>query len=263
MPGYWEPHTASVDFCEPNYAVSPYVAEFHNVWSSLILTGFGVFGMLYSNPTNEWCIRAMYLTLAIVGLGSVGLHGTLHWLLQSSDEVPMLWQILSFIHVLWICRQRDAKVDKWSIGLSFFGLAFVQTFLYYTFQQIYAVFIASMIFYVTLLIFWTHGFIDAKANPEFKRDQTKLHIWSTVYFVVYGVVLWVIDMNLCDTLMPYYIKLSGFTLHVFWHIFAGLGSYYLCVLLTGLRVNQQKLNPEIKWYALILPYIALVDKTKK
>jgi dihydroceramidase len=262
MPGYWEPHTSSVDFCEPNYAVSPYVAEFHNVWSSLILTGFGVFGMLYSNPTNEWCIRTMYLTLAIVGLGSVGLHGTLHWLLQSSDEVPMLWQILSFIHVLWICRQGDAKVDKWSIGLSFFGLAFVQTFLYYTFQQIYAVFIVSMILYVALIVFWSRSFVVAETNPSMRVVFEKVYFWAFMNFIGHGFVLWVIDMNLCDTLMPHYMKLSGFTLHVFWHIFAGLGSYYLCVLFTGLRVNQQKLNPLIKWYAGVLPYCELHDKSK-
>jgi len=262
MPGYWEPHTSSVDFCEPNYVVSPYIAEFHNVWSSLIITYFGIFGLLYSNPTNEKSVGAMYFALAIIGLGSVGLHMTLHWLLQSSDEVPMLWQILSFLQLLWICKQDNHTVNKTYIGFAFFTLAFVQTVLYYTFQQIYAVFIGSMIVYVALLIFWTHSFIHIEEDEIRRKVQVNLHFWAFMYFVAYGFVVWLIDMNLCDYLLPYYLNTTGFTLHVFWHMFAGLGSYYLCVLLTLLRVKQQNYIPVIQWYAYVLPYCEIDSKTK-
>ena len=34
--GYWE-KTSSVNFCERDFEFNPYVAEFHNTWSSLII----------------------------------------------------------------------------------------------------------------------------------------------------------------------------------------------------------------------------------
>ena len=255
MTGYWEPHTSSVDFCEPNYEASPYFAEFHNVWSSLIITFFGIFGFLYSNPTKDASVGAMYFILAVVGLGSVGLHTTLHWLLQSSDEVPMLWQILSFLHVLYICKQKEIeKIDMIKIGIAFFSLAFVQTVLYYTFQQIYAVFIGSMIVYVIILLVVTHSFLENETDKALKSAQIKLHLWAFLYFVVFGVGVWMVDMHGCHVLMPYYLQINGFTLHVFWHIFAGLGSYCLCALLTFLRIRQLKLRPRVRWFAYFLPY---------
>lgn len=254
MAGYWEPHTSSVDFCEPNYAVSIYVAEFHNVWSSILLSWFGLFGLLYSNPTREKSVGAMYLALIVIGVGSVGLHTTLHWLLQSSDEVPMLWFVLSCVHLLWICRHGDQPVNTNKTGIQFFTVAFVQTVLYYTYQQIYAVFIASMILYVTLLVFWSHSFINTEENEARRKVQVSLHLWSFIFFVLCGFVVWLIDMNLCDYLMPVYLTMTGFTLHVFWHFFAGLGAYYLCVLITLLRVRQQKYVPRIRWYGRLLPY---------
>ena len=42
---YWGPVTANIDWCETNYAVSPYVAEFFNTLSSLAFVAAGVYGM--------------------------------------------------------------------------------------------------------------------------------------------------------------------------------------------------------------------------
>lgn len=91
--GYWEPHTSSVDFCEPNYYLTNFIAEPHNVWSSLYLTLLGLIGLCYANPLGEWRVIAQYGALAVVGLGSAMLHSTLGAMWQSADEVPMLWQV--------------------------------------------------------------------------------------------------------------------------------------------------------------------------
>ena len=45
MVGYWEPHSSSVEFCEPNYILTPYVAEPHNV-SHMICDLYEVFRFL-------------------------------------------------------------------------------------------------------------------------------------------------------------------------------------------------------------------------
>ena len=78
--GYWEPHTASIEFCESNYLVTPYVTEIHNAWSSLFMTAIAIIGLTYGNPFNELKVSIMYLALGIIGLGSTALHSTLHWM---------------------------------------------------------------------------------------------------------------------------------------------------------------------------------------
>ena len=41
--------------------------------------------MLFGNPTKEMRYTLGYFILFIIGVGSAGLHGTLHWVFQSSD----------------------------------------------------------------------------------------------------------------------------------------------------------------------------------
>ena len=42
--GYWGLPTSTIDWCEQNYAVTPYVAEFFNTVSSLAMVLAGVLG---------------------------------------------------------------------------------------------------------------------------------------------------------------------------------------------------------------------------
>lgn len=254
--GFWEPHSSSIDFCEPNYLLSNHIAEFHNTWSSLIIAGFGFVGYFFGNPLNEQCISVMFLILIVIGLGSAGLHSTLHWLPQSSDEVPMLWQTMSFLYILLSCKYPEFSKGN-LLGGIFFAIAALQTFLYYTFQQVYAVFIVTMITYAAIVILWS-------GNIAYSRRTERFYwmLWTSAFtfFVLLGFVLWIIDMNLCNTLLPVYFSLSGFTLHVFWHLFAGLGTYYLASFFTLLRLQHLKYVPEISWVFGFLPVFSIQSK---
>ena len=243
--GFWEPHSSSVDFCEPNYLLSEYIAEPHNVWSSLFITVIGMVGFFYGNPLNELSVSAMYIILAVIGLGSAGQHTTLHWFYQSSDEVPMLWQILTFLHMLYITNISKNKNSS-APGYAFIGIAVLQTVLYYRFQQIYAVFLASMVVYSTIIIVGTHSLVYT-TNKEHRRLRLKVHYWAVFSYLIFGVALWVIDMNLCSYLTPLYVRVSGFTLHVFWHIFAGIGSYLTATNLTIMRLQEMGHKVDLKF----------------
>jgi len=265
MKGYWEPHTSSVDFCEPNYLLTRYIAEPHNAWSSLVITFYGIFGLLYNNPTNEWSIAAMHLALAVTGLGSVGLHSTINWILQSSDEVPMLWLVLSFLHILWITQYKHDPTTSQRISLLVSCITVIQTIIYYAFQQIYVVFITSFILYCAIVLFTTAYVIHYEPNKEIKRIEHQLALWSFVICGSIGTVLWILDMQYCAVLMPYYMFFSqqtGFTFHVFWHIFIGLDGYTVSVLLTYIHLNKLGLRPSVKWFVNAIPYCVL-DKLDK
>lgn len=254
--GFWEPHSSSIDFCEPNYLISFNIAEFHNTWSSLLIAGFGVVGYMWGNPLKERCISVMFLILFIVGIGSAGLHSTLHWFPQSSDEIPMLWQTLSFLYILVSCKFPELSKSN-MLGVAFFTIAAFQTFLYYTFQQVYAVFIVTMIIYAVIVILWSGNIAYFHRSEQFYWV-----IWSSAFicFVLLGFVLWIIDMNLCASLLPFYYGISGFTLHVFWHFFAGLGTYYLASFFTLIRIRHLQKTPEMKWFLGFLPIFSVRSK---
>lgn len=42
--GYWGPQTSTIEWCEENYAVSPYIAEFWNTISSLVMAYVAIAG---------------------------------------------------------------------------------------------------------------------------------------------------------------------------------------------------------------------------
>ena len=97
--GFWGPPTSSVDWCEADYQVTPYVAEFWNTLSSLALVVAGTLG-LWLNRVLPRRFLAAYGLLAVVGLGSMAFHATLRFELQMLDELPMLYLVTLIVYLL-------------------------------------------------------------------------------------------------------------------------------------------------------------------
>eukprot|EP00039_Didymoeca_costata_P031740 m.356321 g.356321 ORF g.356321 m.356321 type:complete len:80 (-) comp90136_c0_seq1:223-462(-) len=51
--GYWGRHTSSIDWCERNYAVLDFVAEFWNTVTSLVILFAGLIN-LYQSITQKY-----------------------------------------------------------------------------------------------------------------------------------------------------------------------------------------------------------------
>ncbi len=88
-----------MDFCEPNFAHSHYIAEFWNTLSSLAIVWVGGCGMALScwqRLGNEQML--CYLCLTVVGVGSTAFHATLMRTGQVLDEVPMLWSVMALVY---------------------------------------------------------------------------------------------------------------------------------------------------------------------
>lgn len=76
--GIWGTQTATLDWCEQNYDITPYIAEFFNTTTNLIFMYLGVLGI-------RDCLRyeagKVYLVAftgyIIVGLGSMAFHASL------------------------------------------------------------------------------------------------------------------------------------------------------------------------------------------
>lgn len=251
--GYWLPHTSSVDFCEPNYFVSDYIVEFHNTWSSMLITAMTVAACLYGNPTKELRFAVMYFFIGVVGIGSVLLHGTLHWFFQSSDEIPMLWQSLSTLYTLCVMNEKRNSSRSRTLALVFSTVGILQTIVYYRFQQIYASFIITFVLSSTCVTSWTAYLAFFEPNKDFRPLRVTLWLGALRNFVIYGAGVWLIDFHLCDYLTPLYVHTTGFTLHVLWHFFSCLGALYIVAFVVAVRMQVLKMEPRVEFIGGVVP----------
>jgi dihydroceramidase len=257
--GYWEPHSSSIDFCESNYLHSVYSAEPHNVWSSVLgIAMMGVLGLWQSvritGPISERRVKVAFAVLVLTGLGSAGLHGTLHWIFQSSDELPMIYFMLALLYC-------DAEVDaatgtqkyRW-LAPATIAAAVCNTVVYYTFQQLYWVFLVTFVTTVDVHIVWSLYLVRRSKSPII----TRTFVTMAISYLLIGSTAWVLDMILCDSgvldmadALPGILK--GLTPHVVWHIAAGLGGYCAVILIVCCRCEALGLPISIRFVGGVVP----------
>mmetsp|Transcript_8643 Transcript_8643/g.19739 ORF Transcript_8643/g.19739 Transcript_8643/m.19739 type:complete len:255 (+) Transcript_8643:59-823(+) len=246
--GYWEPHTASIDFCEENYRFTPYVAELLNSITSLPIAIVG---------TWAWCVTPepyrrrlpfalTWFSFIVIGLGSAAFHATLRRHMQALDELPMVMANLSMLYCLSLPRcQRPTML---AAVLS--ACAVALTVAYWIFEA-YGVFITmygSVVVYLTL-----QSRRLAFAAPKERNGPVLVRLWR-VAFTLYGagVVLWVAD-NLACTQM-------GFGhLHILWHGLACVGTMVFVFLLVALNMDADGLRPELAFRGPWLPYVVMLE----
>lgn len=78
--GYWGPITASTEWCEKNYEVTPWVAEFYNTISNFPGIILALIGLFYSiNQKFERRFSVLHLSTIALGIGSILFHATLQY----------------------------------------------------------------------------------------------------------------------------------------------------------------------------------------
>lgn len=239
--GYWEPHSSSIDFCESNYLLSPWIVEPHNVWSSFLgITAFGILGLQQSfaapsnHPLAEHGVRVSFSVLALIGLGSVFLHATLHWTFQSSDELPMIYIVLCFLYgIVEIDSPIRASKRPWLLYLVS-GVAIVNSVIYYAFQELYAVFLGTFGVAVTLAIVWMYRL--AYHSPNRAARSVGIFQRGTLSYTAVGTPVWIADMLFCDNVLAFANRYAyTMTPHVVWHFCAGFGAYCAIVFIVSCR----------------------------
>eukprot|EP00392_Amoebophrya_sp_AT5.2_P001871 g1876.t1 len=101
--GHYEPHSALIDFCEPNYVYSPYVAELWNSLSAVAMFFIGLYTYCCCLPESAkrtWNTRIIWGLFCLQSIGSVGLHAFLDRRFQKLDELPMVFCALACLYPL-------------------------------------------------------------------------------------------------------------------------------------------------------------------
>ncbi|KAJ8599576.1 hypothetical protein CTAYLR_004670 [Chrysophaeum taylorii] len=247
---------SSVDFCERNFSLTPWVAEPFNAASAAPLIGLGLVGYARCRrATKSRGFAVLFALLVLVGIGTVALHGTLTSAGQAADEVPMLVLTVGLLATIVDVERPRAKGLVTSTCLAAVGLIVW----YFRFQHLYLVFLAS---YGTLVV----AIIGLLARLAFvprsdpARDRVRrqvikpLFLYGLASYVCAGFVAWCTDMLLCETVSQLF--LGGLVLHPLWHLGSGLGSW--CAIYAVIAARDERRGQaatRLTWLAGLLPCV--------
>ncbi len=216
MDGFWTPlgAPALVDWCEPNYLVSPYVAEFWNTASS--------FGMVVLGAVGAWRVRDAALRFRLgmlgtcaVGLGSAAFHATLLRVAQAADELPMVWLGLACVWTL-ADRARPAGAGRrLAAAFAVFGACFCAAY-----ALVPWAFVLFLIVYACLVAWLAIRTVQVSFFPPAPPRVRFAAVTVILAYIGSFFAAWVPEHVLLGCAHP----LQGLQLHSVWHLGAGVGT---------------------------------------
>ncbi|KAI1278787.1 Alkaline ceramidase 3 [Halotydeus destructor] len=237
--GYWGEPTSTIDWCERNYEVTLYIAEFWNSVSNLffIVPPLVVFFKLWKQDVDRISLLAL-LYMAFTGIGSFAFHATLKYEMQLWDELGMVWSAI-FVFCL-IFRMVHPKYGSQVV---------LPTILYGIFANGVYLFLQTPIIFqlAYALLHYSVLYLSYKLLAVYPSDSRLYYGALIAHHVAF--ILWNIDNNLCGLLETIREALptscEPFTqLHAIWHFLAGYGSFALilfCIQAKLLSDNRQYL----------------------
>ncbi|KAL4861900.1 hypothetical protein BDV12DRAFT_190774 [Aspergillus spectabilis] len=256
---FWGPQTSYLNFCEEDYVITRYVAEFINTLSSLIYCIFGLYGLsqLYRKGQASVSRCIPYYGLVGVGVCSAGYHMTLKYHTQMSDELsmhllttPLLYRILTF--------QQSAQYTRLTgiILLTLFTIVMVVHMVMDEFI-LHAVAFGTAVLLITTR---TMSTIPKQIpNLEIRGSIRRISRFGLVCFI-FGYLIWLVDNFACPHLTEIRRVVGTplafvFELHGWWHVFTGIGGYVAVAVVDMITSGEvdRDLTGEL---AFPLPFVA-------
>ncbi len=245
--GYWGEITANYDWCEVNYNVTEYVAEFFNAMSSITIVLAGVyFYSLSCKYTYGLRFKIAGAITSVVGVGSMAFHGTLQRWGQVLDEVPMLWSAAIFLYICimslyWSKEQEDLYGGR----LSYLMLAFctIVTSIYFL-DGGFPFFILT---YLAMVIMISVLSLNKAGSSKYGRFA----FYAIGFYVGGSLFLWVPEQAFCGNRLEvshdHGLRALPIPLHSFFHVTSAIGP--VCFLTFTVAEELEKLGrkPFIEW----------------
>jgi dihydroceramidase len=236
--GYWSPSTSSIDWCERNYVVTKYIAEFWNCISSFsmfILALISYIRGVYNQIENRFLL--LCFSTGVVGLGSAYFHGTLTYFGQMSDELPMVYSMIVWWFILF--RMNKYKLESQTSPfdiLLFFGIfyGFLWTYVHSlkTFIVLFQIHFGLMMFGGIMKLVYLYK------QTQYNTHSIKYFIIVYVGLIFPAMLCWFMDQQLCERMN----SKDGFNpqLHAWWHIFCAVDCHLGIVCAEAMRLLSIK-----------------------
>lgn len=224
--------SSTIDWCEENFVVSPYIAEFYNSISNLFYIFIYYFG-IYS-VKSIFCKsydKKLFGMLLFTGACSFYFHSTL----------SLLGQIMDELSILFVLSQSLLLLYKHNNYICYFIhiITLILTYFMFFYPQI------------NIPILFTYGLFMWK-NIENKLviyNKTKLNVWNNTKILFFlSLFCWFIDKFLCNVW-----PIPSLYLHAWWHVIIGLTGYHAIVI--GLYIEYGIDNHKIDYKYNLLPVI--------
>lgn len=226
--GYWGQPTSTLDWCENNYEVSYYIAEFWNTVTNLSMIIPPIWGMCDAYRQGfEKRFVILYLFLLLTGIGSWMFHMTLLYEMQLMDELPMVWGSSYMVYSLYEVRIPKNEGSK-AMAVLMGSYSVLVTVVY---LQIKDPIFHQMMYGV--LVF-TLLAMDLHLNIcQYSKAGVKVFI-AGFFMYLGGFMLWNVDNLFCSQLTSLRSQytangLRGLAqvtqLHGWWHLLAGYATY--------------------------------------
>ncbi|XP_072118702.1 alkaline ceramidase 3 isoform X2 [Mobula birostris] len=260
--GYWGEPTSTLDWCEENYAVSFYVAEFWNTVSNLIMIVPPIYGAIQTVRDGlETRYLAAFLGLAAVGIGSWCFHMTLKYEMQLLDELPMIYSCCIFVYCLYECfKHKNTRNYLLAFILVLFSGIVTIVYLQWkepVFHQVmYGFLVGCLVLRSIYIVTWVYPWLRPLA-------------YTSLSVFMMGFILWNVDNILCDNLrevrqkVPFHLLGALTQFHAWWHILTGLGSYLHILFSMYTRTLYLKYRPKVKFLLGVWPVIWVETPPKK
>ncbi|KAK8101743.1 hypothetical protein PG999_012117 [Apiospora kogelbergensis] len=230
LSGAWSPPTSTANFCEEDYVVTRYVAEFVNSMTNLAYVYFAL-RYMYGSGRGLFKPRTdfMSLSLLVLGICSFLFHASLRHTLQYADELGMLGLAWSLLQGILTVHGRSSSNDRLINTTLNIVFPLFAAFYVWTGKIIYH---ASAFFIMMVLIVIRVTYIYYWRKPGLPKD--KLRRWRSrgrisLALLVFAYVLWNIDLELCAQFRQFRERLGLpwawlFELHGWWHILTAISA---------------------------------------
>ncbi|KAI5810114.1 alkaline ceramidase-like protein [Peziza echinospora] len=251
----WGPVTSTLNWCEEDYVITSYCAEFINTFTNLIFLYVSLRGVwnCYKEQHDKVFLVA-WLSFMVVGVGSFLFHATLWYSMQLVDELSMINTTL----VMWFATfaHKKSTVFSWifaTLLVSILGV--VASVYHYLGDPVFHQNVYTLLTVIVLVRSWYLLYTQVRtAAPEDYRNMQAL-IFMGLACLAAAFTLWNIDTVFCGELigwrrwlgLPWGFFLEG---HGHWHLLSGLGGYYYITYGLYLRYCLEKRQSE---YELVWP----------
>jgi hypothetical protein len=232
---------STVDWCEANYNVLDFVAEFWNSVSGLAIAMSAIY-FKANNKVKE--LNRVFWLLNLVSLGTILFHSTLLYEYQLLDEMPMLLIAMEYLEILTNLNTFNRLKTRWTILLSRLRIylivlipftyaigTHVQIISFHATLKAYEITILYAMFKVSKCL--NKDLYDTCFNKRSFSESQELikkyitlrkamihHIMLGSIFYSVSIALWVIENLYCK----YVEKIQ---LHAWWHVLSSCGIYHL------------------------------------
>lgn len=259
--GLWT-QTATIDWCEANYDLSYYIAEFWNTLSNFafIIPQLVSFITLLRNEHFEKVFLTAYISTIIVGVGSLCFHMTLSRPMQMLDETSMIVVSLHSFYLLYIIKEPSTNRKLLATSLICYGLIFLALYVLLVEWPVFHHSAFGLLVYVSIIL----------AYKLKKIHGHHYKFWRILILQHVGFGFWLIDKHYCEILtqfrqnhVPMFFK-PLFQFHALWHLFMGISSHLFICAILKLRAwlkHKQIFVIRYRWLGLLITLERQESKT--